>query len=188
MRHRHCLALVVLTALIATTPAQAQHNPGTFGIGVTVNGSDPGFNVSLASPPLIFEPTFAMQARNRDSRNERYVAPAIGLLYQFRHQNDFRPHLGVRFGVDYWRLYYTRAIYYSDVPYFYETTEKKTYWDIVVGPVFGARYYLSDHLAVSGEFQVVATFFDQGEYSRDYRNVGELSVSTSQLVAAYFYF
>jgi hypothetical protein len=186
MRDHHCFAFAVATILISASTVCAQSNPGIFGVGMTVNGSDPGFVFSInVLPTLAIEPTFSMVLLNNDGHNQRQFMPGIGLLYQFLPESDLRPLVGARVRLSILR---SDVLYYDSYYDTYRYGPRNTYTDVSVGPVFGARYYFSDNLAVSGEFQVTATFFDKGDYPWAYRNIGELTVSTSQLLAAYFYF
>ncbi len=188
MRHRYGIVIMTLIILVATSTAYAQHHPGKFGIGLTVNGSDPGFVFSIGvSPSFLLEPTFFAKLQNIDESNPRQFDPGMGLLYQFRQHGDLRPLVGVRFGLNILRNVLAIPVYYNP-PYIYYSSERQTYVDVTVGPIFAARYFLSDNFAVSGEFQVIATFYDKGDLPAYHRNIGELSIATSQLLAAYFYF
>ena len=129
-----------------------------------------------------------MQIRNWHDSRERYFSPGLGVLYQFRQDEGFRLHAGARFGLDISRRVFHLTEFDYDYPYPIERTERVTYTDVFAGPVFGARYYLSDNFAVSGEFQVEAIFYDLGVSEEDYRNVGNLSISTAQVLAVYLYF
>jgi hypothetical protein len=188
MRNCHCIMFGILLILVAASPACAQHHPGKFGMGLTVSGSAPGFIFSLrALPSLLCEPTFSLDLLNADQHNQRRFDPGLGILYQFRQGNDLRPIAGVRFG---FHILRTQLIFYDPYPQYspYYYGRMVTYTDFFCGPVFGARYYLSDNFAVSGEFQVTALFYDKGNAPSDDRGVGDMTVSTSQLLALYLYF
>ncbi len=187
MRKRYGIVILTLLILLTATVVSAQPQSGKFGIGVTISDSAAGIIFSLASSHFMLEPTFSMQLSNQDSQNRRFFFPGIGLLYQFHPQSDLRPVVGVRFGLNILRTYVTIPYYY-DPPYTYYLSERDTYVDVIVGPVFGARYYLSDNFAVSGEFKMMATFYDKGDIRGYHRNTYDLSVATSQFMAVYFYF
>lgn len=192
MRKQWTIAIMVLTISITAAAVCAQHHPGEFGIGLSISGSTPGFilSISSSSSPLTIEPTFSMQITDNQGRNERYFSPGIGMLYQFQQEDDFRLHAGVRCGLDISRRAFS-VIVYDEVFHMYpsEIIVNEIYTDIILGPVFGGRYYFSDNFALSGEFQVKAVFFDKQTRSwEDYRDAGELSISTSQVLAVYLYF
>lgn len=187
MRNLRIIAIMILVMSVAASTVCAQHHPGKFGMGLIVNGSTPGFILSLSSSHWILEPTFSMEMLNRDARNRRQFMPGMGMLYQFRGQSDVRPFIGARFEVNFLRTTFDIPVFYNQMFMLYESV-KEEFIDVFVGPVFGARYFLSDHFAVSGEFQVMAAFYDKGDLPQDHRNLAELAVSTSQLLAAYFYF
>jgi hypothetical protein len=188
MRNRQCIIIMVLFIFFAAPLTWAQHHPGKVGMGLTVNGSEPGFILSFrVSPSVTVEPTFSMNMLNQDSGNQRQFTPGIGLLYQLRQLGDLRPLVGARVGLNILRTT-VYVSYYSGFPNEFDVPKWDKYVDVSVGPVFGGRYYFSDHFAVSGEFQVKAIFYDRGVSGEDYRGVGKLSISTCQLLAAYLYF
>ncbi len=158
---RRVLPTVAVLILTIGSTAVARGYAGDLSMGISAAISGPALSIgdwgyTYVSAPTFptfsirywfsdvgtFEPSLGIAYLNDDGDNALRILPELWFVHHARPQEDLRPFVGFRLGVDF-------------------LTNGEAPTNIVFGPVCGAEYFVSERFSIGGEYRIVIVLPDE---------------------------